>query len=257
MARLYAVARVHKLYVVHSSHPCATVEKALELKGIPYRRAELLMPMQAPLQMLRFGRRTVPALKLDGGEKISGSRPILRRLDELVADPPLLPADAAARAAVLEAERWGDEVLQPLVRRLVWSALKRRPDAIPSYQEASQLPRLPRPLVRLVAPGVIAIERAMNRAADGAARADLRELPAHLDRVDGWVLDGVLAGATQPNAADLQIASSLRLLSTLADVRPLLAARPGAALAAALFEDFPGDVPAGAYPADWLPAVRA
>ncbi|MBW3652715.1 MAG: glutathione S-transferase N-terminal domain-containing protein, partial [Actinobacteria bacterium] len=60
---------MHKLYVVHSSHPCETVKKALELKAIPYKPVELLMPAHAPLQKLRFGKRTVPALKLDGGEK--------------------------------------------------------------------------------------------------------------------------------------------------------------------------------------------
>lgn len=244
---------VHKLYVIHSSHPCETVKKALALKGMPYKTVELLMPSQPVLQKLRFGTRTVPALKLDGGEKISGSRAILRRLDELVADPPLLPADDDARAAVLEAERWGDEVLQPAARRLVWTALKRRPDAIPSFQEASQLPRLPRPVVRLVAPAVVAIERAMNNAADETVRADLRALPAQLDRIDAWILDGTLAGAKAPNAADLQIASSVRLLSTIGDLRPLLAGRPCEALALALFEDFPGDVPAGALPAAWLP----
>ena len=227
--------RVHKLYVVHSSHPCATVMKALELKGIPYRTVEWLMPTQPVMQRLRFGTRTVPALKLDGGERITGSRAILRRLDELVADPPLLPADADARAAALDAERWGDEVLQPAVRRIVWAALKRRPDAIPSYQQASRLPRLPRPLVRLAAPAVIAIERRLNRASDEAVRADLRALPEQLDRIDGWILEGVLGGAKQPNAADLQIAASLRLLSTIGDVRPLLDRRPCEALATALF----------------------
>jgi glutathione S-transferase len=244
---------VHKLYVVHSSHPSETVKKALELKGIPYKTVEMLIPTQAPLQKLRFGTRSVPALKLDGGEKISGSRAILRRLDELVPDPPLLPADPAAQEKVLEAERWGEEVLQPAARRIVWAALKRRPDAIPSYQEASQLPRLPRPVVKLVAPSVIAIERKMHRASDESVRADLQALPAHLDRIDDWILDGVLSGAQEPNAADLQIASSLRLLSTIADVRPLLLARPADALATALFPDFPGEIPAGALPADWVP----
>jgi glutathione S-transferase len=241
--------RVHRLYVVHSSHPCETVKKALELKGVPHKTVEWPMPTHAVMQRLRFGARTVPALKLDGGEKISGSRPILRRLDELVADPPLLPADADARAAALEAERWGDEVLQPAARRLVWAALKRRPDAIPSYQQASQLPQPPRPLVRLVAPAIIAIERAMNRASDEAVSADLRALPEQLDRIDGWILDGVLGGAKQPNAADLQIAASLRLLSTIGDVRPLLDRRPCEALATALFADFPGEIPAGVLPA--------
>ena len=244
---------MHKLYVVHSSHPCETVKKALALKGIPYKTVEMLMPTQPVLQKLRFGTRSVPALKLDGGEKIVGSRAILRRLDELVADPALLPADPSAREMVLEAERWGDEVLQRAARRIVWAALKRRPDAIPSFQEASQLPRLPRPVVRVVAPAVIAIERSMHHAADEAVQADLRELPGQLDRIDGWILEGVLAGAKKPTAADLQIGSSLRLLSTVGDVRPLLAGRPSEALATGLFPDFPGEIPAGALPADWLP----
>jgi glutathione S-transferase len=244
---------MHKLYVVHSSHPSETVKRALALKGIPYKTVELLVPTQAPLQKLRFGVRTVPALKLDGGEKVSGSRAILRKLDELVPDPPLLPADDAARAAVLDAERWGDEVLQAVVRRVLWGALKRRPDAIPSYQAASQLPRLPAPVVKLVAPSVIAIERRINGAGDAAVRADLAALPGHLDRVDAWIAAGVLGDARAPNAADLQIGASLRLLSTLGDGRALLAGRPAAQLAIDVFPDYPGDVPAGAYPAAWLP----
>ena len=248
---------VHKLYVIHSSHPCATVKKALALKGIPYKTVELPLPLHAPLQKLRFGRRTVPALKLDGGDKISGSRPILRRLDELVADPPLLPDDPAARAAVLDAERWGDEVLQPMVRRLVWGALRHRLDAITTYQEASQLPQLPRPVVRRLAGGIVALERRIHDAGEDKVRADLRALPDELDRIDAWIIDGTLGGAKEPNAADLQIAASLRLLATLGDLRPLLEGRPGNALALALFEDFPGDVPAGAYQADWLPAPAA
>ena len=246
---------MHKLYVVHSSHPAEAVRKALALKGIPHKTVELLIPTHAALMRLRFGTRTVPALKLDGGAKVSGSRNIMRTLDALVPDPPLLPSqdEPAARAAVLDAERWGDEVLQPLVRRIVWAALKRNPDAIPSYQEASQLPRLPRPVVKLVAPGVIAIERRMNGASDGAIRSDLRALPAHLDQIDGWIAEGVLgADAGQPNAADLQIGASLRLLATVGDARPRLEGRPAAALAMRLFEDFPGDIPAGAFPPAWL-----
>ncbi|HEV2058304.1 MAG TPA: glutathione S-transferase family protein [Solirubrobacteraceae bacterium] len=246
---------MHKLYVVHSSHPSEAVRRALALKGIPCKTVELLIPTHAPLMRLRFGQRTVPALKLDGGEKISGSRAIMRKLDELVADPPLLPPDRepALRAAVLEAERWGDEVLQPLVRRIAWSALKRAPGAIPSYQAASRLPRLPRPVVKLVAPAVIAVERRMHGASDDVVRADLRALPAHLDHVDCMIAAGVLGRhSDQPSAADLQIGSSLRLLGTIGDARPLLAGRPGEALATKLFADFPGDVPAGTFPPDWL-----
>jgi len=197
---------------------------------------------------------SVPALKLDGGEKIGGSVAIMRRLDELVPEPGLLPAadDAGARAAVLAAEAWGERVLQPLARRVMWAALKLRPAAIPTYQQASQLPGLPRPVVRVFAPGIIRIEQRLHGARDAQTRDDLRALPGHLDHVDALVAEGVLGAGATPNAADLQIGSSVRFLQTLGDVRPLVAGRPCEALATRLFADYPGDVPAGTYPADWL-----
>ena len=64
--------------------------------------------------------------------KLQGSRTIMRRLDELAPEPALLPADPAAREAVLAAEGWGDAELQPLARRAVWAALRSQPGATPS-----------------------------------------------------------------------------------------------------------------------------
>lgn len=244
---------MHKLYVVHSSHPSEAVKKALELKAIPYKTVEMLIPTQGPLTRLRFPSRTVPALRLDGGEKVQGSRAIMRRLDELAPEPLLVPEDPAVHDAVLAADEWGGEVLQPLARRAVWVALRHRATAIPSYQEASKLPRLPRPIVRLVAPAVIRVESALAHASDDAFRADLAALPGHLDRIDSWIREGVLGGPVA-NAADLQICSSLRLMLTIGDLRPLFAGRPCEALALRHFEDFPGDVPAGALPAAWFAA---
>jgi glutathione S-transferase len=244
---------VHKLYVVHSSHPSEAVKEALRLKGIPYKTVELLVPTQVLITRLRFPARSVPALRLDSGEKVQGSIAIMRRLDELVPDPPLLPSDEGSRAKVLGAEFWGADVLQPLARRIFWGAVKRRPDAIPSYQAASQLPQLPRPVVRMIFPAVARLEIAMHKAGEDAVRADLKALPAHLDLIDDWIADGVIGGA-EPNAADLQIGSSLRFLTTLGDVRPLMAGRPAEELARRHFPVYPGDVPAGAYPSGWLPA---
>jgi glutathione S-transferase len=98
------------LYVVHGSHPCAAVERALELKGLRFRRIELPPPLHAPIQRVLFGARTVPAMKLDDGEKVSGSRAIMRRLDELAPEPALWPADGEQRARVERAEERGGEV---------------------------------------------------------------------------------------------------------------------------------------------------
>jgi len=243
-----------RLFVIHGSHPCAAVEAALRLKGLPYSTVELPPPLHAPVQRVLFGRRTVPGLRIDG-EKVSGSTTIMRRLDALVPEPPLFPADPAARARVEEAERWGDEVLQPIARRILWPAMKLRPDAAPSYLEHSKLP-LPDAAAKLSMPAIARIEIAMNRTGDDAARADLRALPGHLDRIDAWLADGTLGGEL-PNAADLQIGSTLRLLLTLADLRPLIDPRPAGELARRLFPEQDGDMPAGTLPAAWLPAPAA
>jgi glutathione S-transferase len=78
-------------------------------------------------------------------------------------------------------------------------------------------------------------------------RADLAELPLLLDRVDQYLADGVLGG-DQPNAADLQIAPTLRLLWALEDVRPLIAGRPAEAFMSRWFTPLSASVPTGALP---------
>jgi glutathione S-transferase len=242
-----------KLYVVHGSHPCATVARAMDMKGVPYKVVELLPPSHAAVQRVLFGARTVPGLKLESGEKVSGSRAIVRRLEELAPSPPLFPAEADARVAVERAEQWGEEVWQPMARRLLWRTFTLHPQAMKSYQAGSRYP-LPAPAVRALAPVVNAVERKLNAAEVGAVRADLRSLPGHLDRIDGWIGDGVLGGETV-NAADLQIATTSRLMLTIGDVRRFFAGRPAETHAMGLFGEWAGSTPPGVFPAEWLSAA--
>jgi glutathione S-transferase len=237
-----------RLYVVHGSHPCATVEEALKRKGMAYKTVEFPPPMHAALMPLFFGGRTVPGIKFEGGEKVQGSRAILRRLEELRPDPPLYGSTAQERARIEEAELWGDEVLQPIARRLLWPAFQKDPAAMQGYQEGGKLPPMPVPVLKAMAPVATRIERRLNAATDEAARGDLRAMPAHLDRVDGWIAEGVLGG-DEPNAADLQIAPTLRLLHSIGDVRPLFEGRPAAALAHKWLSPLQGSTPAGLLPA--------
>lgn len=235
------------LYAVPASPPCATVERALGLKGIPHRRVDQLPIAHVVLQRVRFGRRTVPGLVLEDGEKLVGSRPILRRLDVLVPEPRLYPP---GDAEVERADEWGDQVLQPIMRRLMWATLRRRTDAIPSYSEGADLP-IPVGLAALGGGAVARAEVRLNAAADESVRADLVNLDFHLDRIDRWIEAGTLGGP-EVNAADLQIASSLRIVMTLGDLAPAIAGRPCEALARAQFPDWPGHVPSGVLPAEWL-----
>jgi glutathione S-transferase len=236
-----------RLFVVHGSHPCAAVEKAMSIKGLSYDVTEWPPPLHAPLQLALFGARTVPGLKLDG-EKVSGSRAIMRRLEQIAPEPPLFPADPAARARVEEAERWGDEVFQPVARELIWVGFRHTPEAMVSYSEHSRLP-LPAPAIRAIAPAVSRLGARLNRADAGVARRAVAALPGQLDKIDGWIADGTIGDPSCPNAADLQIASTVRLLMTVADLRPLIDGRPCAEVASRLFPDIDGALPAGSLPA--------
>lgn len=243
-----------RLYVVPASHPSAAVAKALELKGIPFETVHLVPVFHKAHQKARFGGAgTVPGLILDDGRKLMGSRQIIRELEALRPDPPLLRDDARVR----EAEEWGEEVLQPLTRRVTWQALGRATAAQLSYLEGAKLfPPVPQTMAKLTGGAIAWAERRINAASDEATRADLQHLPAHLDRVDGWLAGGVLGGEAL-NAADLQIASSLRLLSTLGDLEPYLAGRPSLDYARRVFPQYPGHTPAGALPREWLSAASA
>ena len=237
------------LYALPASHPCACIELALKLKGIDYERVDMVPLMHKPLQQARFGGTTVPGLILDG-EKILGSRRIVRVLEKRVPDPPLLPADAEERKAVELAEEWGDQVLQPVARRIVWAALAREPSAVESYSAGARLP-VPPVIARLTAPLVARAEIHVQHASDANVRADLVNLDRHAQRVERWIEQGTLGGE-QPNAADLQIGAGLRLLLTLDDIASKLDGRPAAELARRWFPNYPGHTPAGTLPAAWL-----
>jgi glutathione S-transferase len=245
-----------KLYALPGSHPCAAVEVAMQLKSIDYQRVDLLPLAQIAVGPLLYGGATVPGLRVDG-ERLAGSRTIMRKLDVLVPDPPLLPppSDAVARARVLEAERWGDEVLQSVPRRLLDAAFLRDPACMESYAGDAKMP-LPRPMLRPALPLTAKLMAKRNKADDGKARADIAALPAQLDHIDAWISDGVLGG-DQPNAADLQIGSSIRLLMTLGDIRPLIEGHACEALTRWWPQPQAGEAPAGTLPAEWLSAQTA
>jgi glutathione S-transferase len=249
-----AVATRPKLYVLPGSHPCAAVEAAMRLKGIDYDRVDLLPLSQLMIGPLRYGGRTVPGMRVSG-ERLVGSRTIMRRLDEMVAEPALVPAPGdASYPGVLEAERWGDEVFQSVPRRLIDAAFLRRAGAMESYVGDAKLP-LPVALMRPALPLTARMMASLNKASDSAARADLEALPGQLDRIDAWIGEGLLGGEP-PNAADLQIGSTIRLLMSIRDVAPLIEGHPAARLVD-YFPPLAGEVPAGTLPAEWLASVAS
>lgn len=241
------------LYVLPASHPAFTARLMLEYKGIPYKRTDL-MPVvsKGVLRALGFPGVTVPALKIDG-RKVQGSREISRELERVRPEPPLFPADQQRRAAVEEAERWGDEVLQPPLRQILWWTFKRNKGPMASYSEGAKL-GVPVGLAMKTAAPVIAISVRVNESDDETVRNSLAALPDMLDKVDAYIAAGVIGG-DEPNAADFQIATTLRLAMTLDDLRPSLESRPAGEMALRLIPDYPGHTPP-VLPPGWLAPLR-
>jgi glutathione S-transferase len=241
------------LYVIPGSHPSMTARLALEQKGIDYKRVDL-MPVvsKAALRALRFPGVTVPALRLDG-ERIQGSREIVRELDRIQPEPRLVPEDPTERAAVEEAERWGDTDLQAPIRRLLWNSFRRDRSPLRSYSEGAKL-GIPIGLAVKTAAPIVAASAHFNKASDENVRADLAALPGQLQRIDDWIAQGVLGGE-HANAADIQIAPSVRLAMTMDDLRPAIESRPAGELAMRLCPEYPGHAPP-ILPAAWLEPLK-
>lgn len=222
-------------------------------KGIEYKRTDLLPVIsKGVLRAVGFPGITVPALKIEG-DKVQGSRQIARELERLRPTPPLFPENPTQRAAVEEAERFGDEELQHPIRQILWWGMKKNRAPLRSYSEGARI-GMPIGLAVKTAAPIVALSARFNEASDENAREAVAALPALLDRVDAWIESGVLGGE-RLNVADFQIAPSLGLAMTLDDLRPAIENRPAGALAKRLVPNYPGHMPP-VLPAEWLAPLR-
>lgn len=243
-----------RLYTIPGSHPGVAAQLMLKHKGIDFKRTDLF-PVISKLVVrgLGFPRNTVPAIKIDG-KKVQGSREIARELEQLRPEPALFPADPGKLAAVEEAERFGDEELQHPIRQIIWWALKRDKAPLRSFSEGAKL-GIPIGLAVKTAAPIVALSAHFNEAGDENVRADLAALGGLLDRVDELIAAGTLDGE-ELNAADFQIAPSIRLAMTFQDLRPLIEARPAGRLAKRVQPEIAGDIPPILPPA-WMQPLRS
>lgn len=242
-----------RLFVIPASHPAIAAELMLKRKGIEYKRVDLLPVIsKAALRAVGFPGVTVPALKIEGA-KVQGSRQIARELERLRPQPPLLPADPEQRAAVEEAERFGDEELQHPVRQILWWSIKQNKEPLRSYSEGARI-GLPLGLAMKTAAPIVALSARSNEASDANTQRALANLPGMLDRVDELIAAGTIGGE-EPNAADFQIATSIGLAMTMDDLKPFIENRPAGALAQQIVPDYPGHMPPALPPA-WLEPLR-
>ena len=236
------------LYGTPPSPPSHSARLMLEHKGIDHRTVWLLPGLWPALLRTRgFRGGTVPAIKIDG-RRLQSSREISRALDEAQPDPPLFPADPEKRREVEEAERWGDEVLQDVPRRIVRWLSVHRPETKVMIARDTGIP-LPRFAAWINTPAAKHLARKVDT--DERIQEAIAAVPELMDHVDELIANGVIGG--EPNAADFQIATSVRSLLNIEDLDPVTRDRPASDLAMRLIPEFGTDMPPGLLPAEWLP----
>lgn len=226
-----------RVYGFAISNPANTARLMLAYKGVQTKWVEL-PPGIHPLilKLLGYRRGTVPAVKLDG-RKIEDSVDLSHALETLIPEPALFPADPERRRAVEEAERWGEAELQMIPRRIFRWTFAHDNAARARLARDIGFP-LPDVVARLNAPVAKAMAGRVDADLDHA-RAALQAVPGALDKVDGWIADGTIGDPDAPNAADFQIAPSIRALAGVTDLLPLLAGRPCDEHARRLMPRFP------------------
>jgi glutathione S-transferase len=229
-----------RLYVTPLSHPSHAAMKMLDYKQLPHKVVKLPSGLHPYfVRAARFSGRTVPALRLEDGRRIQGSLDISRALDELIPERPLFPSDPTGRRAVEEAERWGHDELQPVPRRIFRRGAVL--DAGLRRWIAADVVELPAPAIGAAISKPIAALRSREAGGDELIRADVARLPALLDHADALVANAVIGGE-QPNAADFQILSSVRVLLDFKAL-PNFEERPSARAARRLFPEWEGEMP--------------
>ena len=140
-----------------------------------------------------------------------------------------------------EAEEWGESVLQPIPRRLLRWALRHHPDARVMLARVFRSPR-PELVARFIGPLAAFFARREDARSSERVRADWTALPGHLDHIEQLIADGVI-GTLEPNAADFQIAATLRAMLAFEDYEPLVSGRAMEQLARRIVPQYPYRIP--------------
>jgi glutathione S-transferase len=248
---------MYKIYVIPGSHACRSGILMLEHKGVPFEVHDIVTLMHPVAVRLRgfdaggqtrmvgsrrtlgtwFGDHvgTVPALAA-GKERISTNHGIARFLEERHPDPPLFPADPDKRAAVEEVEAWANDELQMAARRIPGVAVVRDPEWFASDSGDGRMGYLlyKREWARrAIVPRILRQVFNANPARDDEL---LAQLVSMLDRIDGYIADGLL-NRRELNVADFMVAPSLALILYRPDVMPYFKGRQALDLVDRLLPD--------------------
>lgn len=189
------------------SHYNEKVRWALDFKNVPHKRISYLPGPHAPAMRKLTGGSETPVIRI-GGVVVAGSADIIDVLEGHYPEPPLYPADAAARKAALEMQAFFDAEVGPAVRRAAFFELFQEP-AYLCHLFASEKPFLTRLSYRAMQPMVRRVMRRMMDIDEEHAAAARVTIRSALDLIAAQAgAEGYLVG-DRFTVADLAAAALL------------------------------------------------
>jgi glutathione S-transferase len=207
----------------------------LDYKHLPYRRFDLIPgPHVRILKTLRFPESTVPALKI-AGERVQASGEAAQVIDRIWLERPLLPSDVDHRHLVEDITDWAREMIAPVKDQIYGWGVHHDPHAAVLLWENART-GAPKLVIRRVIPGRV---RAIGRTDPPDVEVNMRclaSVPTLLQRIDDSIAAGIIGGRIL-NAGDFHAAMLARLLMCVADLEPIVGARPAGKLAERIYTE--------------------
>jgi len=196
------------LYQFEFSHFCEKARWALDYKGLPHVRKNLLPGLHK-----RVARKLAPMsglpILVDHGTVVQDSTSIITFLDAKYPDRPLTPRDAQEAKEALAWEEYLDEEIGVQVRRwFYYHALPDRDCALGFLLEGA--PWYGRPLFALIYPKVRAAMTSLMDIHAESARQSEERLVAALDKLDDVVKERRFLVGDRFSRADLTACALLR-----------------------------------------------
>jgi glutathione S-transferase len=177
---------------------------ALDYKGLAHRRVPAPFPLaHVPIAWALTRRSgTFPVLRIDG-RAIGDSSEIVAELEQRYPDPPLYPADPAARRRALELEAFFDKELGHDVRRVAFCEIFREPELLepPPGRIAGAL--------TVARPAMIALARRRYAIPVDDASGPLLKVQAVLRLIEAELAGGEHLAGDRFSVADLTAAALL------------------------------------------------
>lgn len=197
---------------IYGSRLSPFVEKVIrgvQRKGLAW---ELIEP-KSPADMKKWNPQTgkMPAADLDG-ERLYDSTFILRRLDELAPQPPLVSEDPVAAAHQRQLEDWADEALYWYVMAFRWAPRNGLASADAILRGLS-LPKLLHPIVARVIRSTVRKQVQAQGTGRLAESVLAREFGEKLDDLVRMLGDRPFLFSDVPSVADLAVFGQLKFAS--------------------------------------------